>query len=225
MTARPMFPLWLRGWHAMNAALFLTLAVTGFSLHFAGTGATPIGFRTAVLTHNLAGSLLAVNYVVYVLALIRTGEWRQYAVPPKGLVGRLRTQAAYYLDGVFRGAPHPFHTTPDHRFNPLQQLTYALVMFVGFPLLAVTGLFMLFPEAAPERVGGMGGVWPMAVAHTLLAYAFVAFIVMHVYLAITVAEPHSGLRAMFLGGSAEETPDGPANAPENVSHAMEAQQD
>lgn len=221
MTTRPIFPAWVRGWHWMNAVLFTALAVTGFSLHFAGAGAAPVSFRFAVLAHNVAGALLAANYFVYVVILVWSGQWRQYAVHTRGIIGRLRIQAAYYLGGISRGEPHPFHATPEHRFNPLQQLTYTATMFVGFPFLAVTGLFMLFPEAAPERVAGLGGVWPMAVLHTLLAYCFVAFLVMHVYLALTCSEPHSGLRAMITGGAVEETPDGPMPAPENDNHVLE----
>ncbi|HEY3412486.1 MAG TPA: cytochrome b/b6 domain-containing protein [Armatimonadota bacterium] len=221
MTTRPMFPGWVRGWHWMNAALFVTLAVTGFSLHFAGAGAAPVSFRLAVLTHNLAGALLALNYFVYVAILIFTGEWRQYAVRLHGIVGRLRVQAAYYLGGIARGEPHPFHATPERRFNPLQQLTYAATMFVGFPVLAITGLFMLFPETAPERVAGIGGVWPMAVLHTLLAYCFVAFLAMHVYLALTCSEPHSGLRAMITGGAIAEPNVGPTRVPEIDNHVLE----
>ena len=197
----PLFPLWIRVWHWINASLFIALAITGLSLHLAGTGMSPISFRPAVIIHNACGAVLAANFALYVLNLLRTGQWRHYAVRPRGLVGRLIAQMRYYAGGIFRGEPHPFHASAAARFNPLQQLTYLAAMFAGFPLLVVTGLFMLFPAAAPERVAGMGGVWPMATAHTILAYCFVAFLVTHVYLALTAAEPDAGIQAMFTGGS------------------------
>lgn len=203
---KPMFPIWVRLWHWINVALFAVLGITGFSLHFAGGSLAPVSFRVAVITHNTAGLLAILNYSLYVVNLLVTRQWRQYVPEIRGMVSRMRGQLTYYLGGIFRGAPHPFHATPDHRFNPMQQLTYLATMFIAFPLLAGTGLFMLFPGAAPERVAGLGGVWPMALAHTLMAYAFMSFLIVHLYLALTAAEPSSGLKAMVYGTTEDTTP-------------------
>jgi thiosulfate reductase cytochrome b subunit len=45
----------------------------------------------------------------------------------------------------------------------------------------------------------MGGIWPMAIAHSVIAYSSCAFLVVHLYLALTVGEPHTGVAAMALG--------------------------
>ncbi|MBI3945980.1 MAG: cytochrome b/b6 domain-containing protein [Armatimonadetes bacterium] len=200
MAVRAMFPLWLRVWHWLNAALFLALAASGFSLHLAGAGAPPLAFRPAVVLHNTAAALILASYAFYLAMLGRTGDWRQYVPRLRGVRGRLAAQVRYYLVGIFQGEEHLFTAAPDRRFNPLQQITYLLYMFVFFPLLAATGVFLLFPGAAPERVADMGGVWPMAVAHTLLAFAFLVFLIVHVYLALTASESHAGLGAMLHGG-------------------------
>jgi thiosulfate reductase cytochrome b subunit len=75
---------------------------------------------------------------------------------------------------------------------------------------AVTGLFLLFPDRAPGRIGGMGGIWPMAVTHSILAYALGSFLVVHLYLALTVGEPHTGVAAMLRG---DRMPPPPAPPP------------
>jgi thiosulfate reductase cytochrome b subunit len=198
------FPLHVRAWHWLNAALFLVLAVTGFSLHFAGVGISPVPFRAAVFAHNVAGALAITNFAVFVGILLASGSWRQYTPAPSGFFARLFRQALYYGQGVFRGEPHPFHASRENRFNPLQQVTYLAAMFAGFPLLAVTGFMLLFPGAAPERVAGIAGLWPVAILHTLLAYFFLAFLVVHVFLALAMAEPETGLRAMLQGCTASE---------------------
>jgi len=219
--SRPMFPAWVRAWHWINAVLFIVLAATGFSLHFAGAGLSPVAFRPAVVTHNTAGVLIALNWLAYAALLARTGEWRQYAPDWRTLARDVRLQAAYYLGGVFRGEAHPFHGVPERRFNPLQRLTYLGAMFGAFPLLAVTGTMLLFPGLAPERVAGLGGIWPVALLHTLLAYFFLAFLIAHLYLALGMSEPGSGLRAMLglreaLNADGHAAHDHPAEAPEQT---------
>ena len=41
------YPLWLRFWHWGNAVLFVTLLITGLSMHYSNPGPA-LGFRTDV---------------------------------------------------------------------------------------------------------------------------------------------------------------------------------
>lgn len=206
MTPKEMFPLWLRICHALHALLVLVLAVSGFSIHLAGSGVPTLPFAFAVMLHNQAAVLILVVYVIYVALLVLTGDWRHYVPRWQGLRDRVVAQVRFYLVGLFQEEPPPFRPTPEQRLNPLQQVAYFVCMFGLFPLLAVTGLFLFFPGAAPERVAGFGGVWPMALAHTALAFAMVLFLVVHLYFALTASDPQGGLRAMLLGKGTEPPP-------------------
>lgn len=198
MKRRVMFPGWLRLWHWANAAFFLVLIVTGFSLHFAGVGTVGTGFRWQVVTHNAVGVALVAAYVYYLVAMVVTGHWRQY-VPHRGQIADIVKQARYYLHGIFVGAHHPFVAIPERRFNPIQQLAYVQAIFFLLPVQAITGVALLFPDHAPESIAGMGGVWPMAVGHSVSAYLSITFLLIHLYLALTVGEPHTGIASMLLG--------------------------
>lgn len=193
---REMFPRWLRSWHWSNAFFFLALILTGFSFHFSGV-VSGVSLRWAVRIHNLSGALVVAAYVLFLVVIIAKGHWRQYV--PETSVRPYLVQARYYLRGILRGEHHPFPATLEARFNPLQKISYFFVVFLAYPVQAITGVFLLFPGSAPSKVAGFGGIWPMAVTHTLVAYALVVFLIVHVYLALTVAEPHTGVRAMVYG--------------------------
>ncbi|OQB38076.1 MAG: hypothetical protein BWY06_02133 [Candidatus Latescibacteria bacterium ADurb.Bin168] len=192
-------PLWVRIWHWLNAALFLALTVSGFSLHFSGSAAQLLPFRTAILVHNASGGLFAIALVLYVILLGITGEWRQYfAVRPRMLT-LIGQNLRFYLIDVFKGAPHPESPTRTQKFNALQQVTYFLVLVVGMVPVAVTGVMLSVPETAPKQILGAGGIWPVAVLHTLLAYGLVAFFVGHVYLTTMGPTLWSDIKSMFTG--------------------------
>ena len=214
MKKRVMFPRWLRLWHWLNAVLFVVLIVTGFSLHFAGAGG--VSFRVSVLIHNVAGIGLVGAFVGYLAALLFTGHWRQY-LPRRTIIGDSFKQVRFYIFGILRSEHHPFVAVPERRFNPIQQLAYVFAVFVLMPAQVATGLLLLFPDRAPEYVMGLGGVWPMAVAHSVVAYASCAFLFVHLYLAITVGERHTGVASMLLGDRIPPPP--PPAATPKAAHA------
>ena len=198
MKARVMFPTWLRVWHWANAFLYAVLLATGFSLHFAGVGAGGVQFRWSVLTHNVLGVALVGAYAYYLLAMAVTGHWRQY-LPHRGQIADILLQARYYLYGIFVGAHHPFVAIPERRFNPIQQLAYIMAVLTLMPGQIVTGVALLFPDRVPEQAFGMNGIMPWAVGHAAIAYFTVVFLFIHLYLALTVGEPHTGVKSMLLG--------------------------
>lgn len=194
-----LYPLWLRLWHWANAALFLALVLSGVSLHYADPSFPWIPFRVARSMHNVAGVVLAALYAAYFVANVLTANWRQYVPDTRDLANGVRRQAGYYLAGVFRGAEHPYEPTARRKLNPLQGLAYGGVMYLAAPALIATGLLLLFPEAAPDRALGAGGVWPVAVAHSVLAFLLTLFLIGHVYLATVGASILSGVRSMVTG--------------------------
>ncbi len=194
-----LYPGWLRAWHWTNVGLFVALAITGTSMHFAEPGAPQVDFRTARFVHNSAGLLLTAFYIFYLAgnALGRNGH---YYLPQGDDLGRgLLRQARYYLGGIFRGEPHPYGHSRDRKFNPLQKLTYAGLMYLVYPLLLVSGWLMFFPEKMPERLAGVTGVGVVSLAHSAIGYALSLFMVVHIYLGTTGETPGALFRAMWTG--------------------------
>ncbi len=196
MSRQYLYPLWLRIWHGFNALLFLVLILSGLSLHYTST---LLPFETAMLAHNAAGVLLSLNYLAFVVGNLASGNARHYLPRMRRFLVRQRIQIRYYLGGIFRGRPHPFHTDSQAKFNPLQQVTYLGIMYLLMPGIVVTGLFLLFPDTAPDTVLGQGGVWVMATLHTILGFFLSAFMIGHLYLATTGKTPTSNFRGMVTG--------------------------
>jgi thiosulfate reductase cytochrome b subunit len=199
-----LYPRWVRAWHWANAFLCITLGVTGFSMHYAQEGSELVGFRTARAMHNVAGVMLAAMYVVFVLGNWRRGNGRHYIVRLAALPQRMFAQALYYVWGIFRGQPAPFHPSAESKFNPLQQLTYVSIMYGLVPILVITGLFLLFPGLFPAHWLGGGGIWPTAVLHTVLAYAVSLFMIGHIYLATNGSTVTKHFLGMITGWHEEE---------------------
>ncbi len=154
-----LYPIWIRFWHWLNALLFLILIITGISLHYSESGSLIVPFRVAMLSHNIAGVILSLLYIFYISMSIITGNIKYYKPVFKGLLKRIVKQIKYYLMGIFNRDNHPFHSDEKHKFNPLQQLSYIVIIFIFLPLIIITGWLMLFPEYAPDDIFGMGGIY------------------------------------------------------------------
>ena len=190
---------WIRLWHWLNAALIVTLGVTGMSLHFADPKLPLVGFELAVRIHNSCGVVLAVTYLFFVIANAFSGNWRHFLPRGPAIVARLLTQVRWYGWGVFRGEPHPHEPSPNEHFNVLQALTYAGVMYGLMPILVLSGLIYLYPEFAPDRLFGFDGLLPIALLHYLAAVGLLLFLVTHIYLGTTGKTVGQMFRMMFTG--------------------------
>lgn len=180
-----LYPVWLRLWHVVNALLFILLILSGISLHFAADNELLVSFEIAVLTHNISGIVLTLNYLFFFVMNLISGNYKYYIPKFKNLPKKILIQAKYYLVGIFDQEPHPFSISKDSKFNPMQQLGYVSVMFLLIPIIIISGWALLFPEKAPEDFFGFGGVWPMAITHTLVGFALIIFMVVHIYLGTT----------------------------------------
>jgi len=202
------YPVWLRCWHWSNALLFVTLIITGFSMHFSAVGPPPVGFRTDVLIHNTAGILLTLFYGLFLYGNLRFGNARYYLITADDITPGLVRQARYYLWGIFLGSPHPYPHNPhseERKFNPLQKMFYLAVMFLLFPILIVTGWALLFPDRLPNEISGAPGISLWALAHTYTGFFIFLFMIIHVYLGTTGATPDELFRFMWSGVGPEPT--------------------
>lgn len=189
----------LRLWHWTNALLILGLAITGLRMHFGGRAKPILSFEEAFNIHNVVGVLLLPVLLWFFVRNARAGDTRQYLGKPQDGVRGILRQVGYYLRGVFRGDDHPYHVTTERRFNPLQQVTYASIMYGLVPMVAVSGSVLLFADQLPDRIAGRPGPWWFATAHYLLAVGLIAFLLGHLYLATTGDKPSYNFRAMFDG--------------------------
>jgi len=199
--ARPvvLFSPWIRLWHWTNVAFMLGLIVSGLSLHFADPKVGVIDFNLAQRVHNIFGIALSVNYIFFVVANITSGNWQHYIPKLRGYPGQAAKQLRYYLWDIFLGRPSPFPTTPEDHFNPLQKVIYLVVMYLLMPILIVSGALYLWPELAPDRLWGVDGLLPVAMAHYTVAYLIVLFMCVHLYLGTCGKTPTAHFKSMITG--------------------------
>lgn len=86
------------------------------------------------------------------------------------------------------------------RYNILQKLAYAFVLFVALPLLIVTGLAMSpgTDAWAPLVTELFGGRQTARSVHFLMAFALVAFFLVHIAM-VVLAGPINEVRSMLTG--------------------------
>jgi len=199
-----------RLWHWLQAISIILLLVTGLIIHKPHIFGI-FSFSYMVQVHNVVGFILLINAALSLFYHLASGEIRQYLPEPKGFIGRSITQAMYYSKGIFEGKPHPIEKTHDNKLNPLQQVTYLAILNLLLPAQIITGTLIWGAQKWPEIAQLFGGLPLLAPTHTLLAWAFGAFIVMHVYLTTTGHTPTAGIKAMIEGWDevedAPQTPD------------------
>jgi thiosulfate reductase cytochrome b subunit len=187
-----------RIWHWLQAAAILLLMVTGASIHAPDTfGVIP--FALAIQVHNTLGFLLLANAFLGAFYYITTGAIRQYLPEPRDFVSLAFRQTLYYVRGMFRGESHPLEKTAQRRLNPLQQATYLVILNVLLPLQIASGTLMWGGQHWPQAVQYVGGLSVLGMIHTLGAWTFSAFVLMHVYLTTTGRTPLAHLKAMITG--------------------------
>ena len=158
-----------------------------------------LNYRTMVLTHNILSAILAANAGLSLFYHLASGEIKQYIPRPRGFFDRTFSQALYYLKGIFKGDHHPFKKTPEKKLNPLQQITYFGLLSVLLPLQGITGILMWGVQRWPSLALSLGGLPVLAPFHTIIAWLFTAFLVLHVYLTTTGHTLVSSLEGMITG--------------------------
>ncbi|MCX6271473.1 MAG: cytochrome b/b6 domain-containing protein [Bacteroidetes bacterium] len=191
------YPIWVRSWHAINALMFLVLIFTGFSIQYATTSVSWIRFDRAVVVHDIAGLILTFNYLIFLFGNILSDNGRFYRFTLKGGLNRLIQQFHFYTMGIFKGAPYPFPINKYRKFNPLQKLTYLLSMYLGIPLMIITGLTLYFP--AVFNLIGLTSLVISDLIHILLGYFLSIFMVIHVYFCTIGHTVTSNFKSMLNG--------------------------
>jgi thiosulfate reductase cytochrome b subunit len=196
-----LYPKWIRAWHVINALMFIILIITGISMQYTDKEnlSYVVGFAKAVKWHNFAALILTANYVLYVSANAITGNGRYYRIKRENFIPDLMKQMRYYSFGMFKGEKHPFPVTLERKFNPLQKFSYVMAMYIGMPLLIVSGIVLLFPELAVDNVFGVSGLVLNDVLHIIVGFFLSIFMVIHIYTCTLGSKPSSLFRGIITG--------------------------
>jgi thiosulfate reductase cytochrome b subunit len=198
-----MYTVYERLWHWLQTAVIFGLIFTGLVIHKPDIFGI-FSFRFMVEVHNVLAFILLANATLAAFYHLASGEIRQFLPQPRGFFNQAFAQVTFYVRGIFRGEPHPFEKSPERKLNPLQQITYFGLLNVLLPLQVITGILMWGAQRWPNVAQQLGGLPFLAPFHTLIAWLFGAFIVMHVYLTTTGHAPLAGVRSMIMGWDAVE---------------------
>ncbi len=194
-----LYPIWIRLWHVTNALLFILLILTGFSLHYASIDNSFIPFNVSVVIHNVCAIILSINYGVFVLGNIVTNNGMFYSKWRKNLWPKLWKQFQFYAFGIFKGDPHPFPITKKQKFNPLQKVSYVFAMYLGMPLLIISGVGLMFPERIGQSIFNINALVFYDVLHLVAAFVLSIFLVIHLYTCTLGDKPGSLFKSMVNG--------------------------
>lgn len=196
-----LYPKWIRLWHVFNALLFILLIITGISMQYTDKQASSfiVGFDWAVALHNIAAVIITFNYIVFVLGNVLTKNGKHYRINWKTIWKDLLIQFKYYSFGMFKGENHPFPVTEESKFNPLQRFAYVFAMFLGFPVLIITGLGLLFPEINIKGLFGVSGLLMTDILHITVGFFLSIFLLIHLYTCTLGSKPLSLFKGMITG--------------------------
>lgn len=201
-----MYTVYERLWHWLQALAIILLIVTGLIIHRPDMFSL-FSFGGIVLLHNILGFGLLLNAFLAAFYHLASGEIKQYLPQPQGFFNQAITQLIFYTRGIFRDEEHPFEKNPQKKLNPLQQITYFGILNVLLPLQVITGVMMWGLQHWPTLGTALGGLPYLAPFHTLVAWLFATFIIMHIYLTTTGHTPTANIKAMIVGWDEVEVHD------------------
>jgi thiosulfate reductase cytochrome b subunit len=196
-------PLPIRIWHWVNVLGFIILILTGANIR----GIVHLmSVEWAVTFHSWLGFILLANYCIWLFYYLLTLNIKIYIPPlhhPVAFAKQAITQAKFYGYGIMVGDENPHHPSPESKFNPMQQVSYLMIMALLIPLQIVTGLFLWDPKLFSFIVNPVG-IQIFDAIHVFLWIFFSAFMIVHFYLATLGHTTWAHIIAMFKGYEEEE---------------------
>jgi thiosulfate reductase cytochrome b subunit len=194
--SRVIQPAWVRVMHWINAVAIILMIMSGWQIYNASPLFSWLTFSKtitlggwlagALLWHFAAMWLLMVNGLVYLITGFATGRFARklFPISPRGVIA----------DGV---AALTFKLSHDDlsKYNQVQRLLYAGIIVVGI-LIVLSGLSIWKPVQFQYLTALFGGYDFARYVHFFCMSAIVAFLVIHVLLAVLVPK---SLRAMIIG--------------------------
>src|ERR1700737_908728 len=194
-TAKVIQPAWVRTVHWINAVAMILMIMSGWQIYnasplfaFRFSSSITLGgwLGGALLWHFAAMWLLMVNGLVYLALGFATGRFARKLLPitPGGVISDAKAALTGRLS-------HDDLT----RYNYVQKLLYAGIIVVGV-LIVLSGLSIWKPVQLQYLTALFGGYDVARYVHFICMALIVAFLVIHVVLALLVPKT---LRAMIIG--------------------------
>lgn len=218
-----------RIWHWLNALAFVVLFMSGLNisnahryLYWGDYGFDPADAWMSVIRfpawatipqrydlaeardwHSSFAWLFALSLLLmWTASLVNRHFWRDIAATlhewsPKTLAQSLRD----HLRGHFHGE--------GGIYNPLQKISYGIVLGVLLPMMIFTGLAISpgFEPAAPWLVDILGGRQSARSLHFIVAWLLFGFVVVHIVM-VLLSGAVMQIEDMITGGEREELDDG-----------------
>lgn len=176
-------PLPIRIWHWLNAFGIILLILTGLQIRYTGLFDV-ISFRNAVILHNWVGFLVGANFLLWLLFYLFSKRISVYQpeLNSKKYFAAMFRQVYFYAYGILRGEANPYRVTPAAKFNPMQAMTYQIVMLLLLPMQFYTGVLLWDATGFAGQIDMLGGIRVISTIHVLLSIAFIGFLMSHLYL-------------------------------------------
>jgi thiosulfate reductase cytochrome b subunit len=195
-TSKVIQPAWVRVMHWINAVAIILMIMSGLQIYNASPLFSWLTFSKtitlggwlagALLWHFAAMWLLTINGLIYLITGFATGRFRNKLLPisPRGVIS----------DAI---AALTFKLSHDDlsKYNQVQRLLYAGIIVVGV-VIVLSGLSIWKPVQFQYLTALFGGYDIARYVHFFCMSAIVAFLVIHVLLAVLVPK---SLRAMIIG--------------------------
>jgi thiosulfate reductase cytochrome b subunit len=193
--AKVIQPAWVRAMHWTNAVAMILMIMSGWQIYnasplfdFRFSHSVTIGewLGGALLWHFAAMWLLTINGLIYLITGLATGRFRKKLLPisPGGVISDVKAALTFKL-------AHDDLTT----YNSVQKLLYSGIILVGV-VIVLSGVSIWKPVQLSWLVTLFGGYDVARYVHFVCMALIVAFLVVHVLLAILVPK---SLRAMIIG--------------------------
>jgi len=198
-----LYTLPIRIWHWINAFLIFLLIVTGVKLRVPGV-AIFLSYSQSVILHKYAGFCLGGSFLFWLCYVVASGSfYRHYIMRPQDIKGML-SQSIYYAYGVFRHKENPFNPSPENKFNAMQKMAYFSVMVFFTPAVLVTGVLFSDILYFATYINAIGGLRVLDALHVVVAYIFVLYLTVHLYMSTLGHTILAHTKGMIVGYEEEE---------------------
>ena len=193
-------PLPVRIWHWLNALGFVALILTGTHIRYAHLF-NLMSFETAVKTHNWVAFAVIANYFVWLGFYLFSDRITVYhpELNFRKFFDKAFKQMMYYGYGIFRGHKSPHKVLPHDKFNPMQSITYQIIMLLVVPAQFITGLMLWDVKRFEAPIALLGGISTVSTIHVLIYIFFISFTLIHAYMGALGNTPVTHFREMFTG--------------------------
>ena len=191
-------PLSFRILHELIIVSIIILVITGFYIHRPFIGGAGFLMSLTRGVHFFFAAILIISTVARIVSMFvgRDKDWRSF-IPTWSDFKLLPRMLLYY---AYIGKEPELKK----KYNPLQMISYCLA-FILIIFQILSGLALMFPDGALSwfNYGFLNNEIESRIAHFVVTWLFIIFIMIHVYL--TIREKFSEIKEMHLLTGTEES--------------------